>query len=172
MRNKQEIKISSPEPTDGLGVNRLVATSPPLDTNSVYCNLLQCTHFDCTSICAKQNGEIVGFVSGYIIPNCPNTLFVWQVAVAESARGQGLAIRMLNELLERPSCLEVDYVETTITASNEASQALFRKFAQGLATTASIFAGFDEKAHFEGQHESEQLWRIGPIPKTQTRLLV
>lgn len=172
LRKEQEIEIGPPLTLDGTAVNRLVASCPPLDTNSVYCNLLQCTHFDDTSICAKCNGELVGFVSGYIIPKQCNTLFIWQVAVADSARGQGLAIRMLNELLELPSCREVDLVETTITPSNEASQALFRKFADQHATTATIIPGFEQNTHFDGQHESEQLWRIGPITKTQPRLLI
>lgn len=155
-----------------MALNRLVEASPPLDTNSVYCNLLQCEHFSETSVCARQDDELVGFISGYRIPNRPDTLFVWQVVVAESVRGQGLAFRMLNELLERPSCSGVYFVETTITASNNASQALFRKFADRLAAPAGITPGFDENRHFDGQHESEQLWRIGPVSKTKTRLLI
>lgn len=172
MRNKTEVQIDFPEPCDGAELNRLVASSPPLDTNSVYCNLLQCTHFYETSICAKYDGELVGFVSGYRIPKRANTLFVWQVVVAESVRGQGLASRMLAELLNRPACSAVDYVETTISPSNKASQTLFKKLAHTLAAPISLSMGFDVEEHFEGQHESEELWRIGPISKIQTRLLI
>jgi L-2,4-diaminobutyric acid acetyltransferase len=114
---------------------------------------------------------MVGFISGYLLPRRPDTLFVWQVVVAESVRGQGLALRMLNTLLERPACGDVDFVETTITASNTASQALFRKWAAQLPTGAVQTPCFDKHTHFEGRHESEQLWRIGPIPNPSTRRL-
>jgi L-2,4-diaminobutyric acid acetyltransferase len=167
-----EVKLCRPEPTDGFEVHGLVEASPPLDPNSVYCNLLQCTHFDGTSICAKQAGRLLGFVSGYIIPTRPDTLFIWQVVVAERARGLGLAGKMLDALLEGPECGDVDYVETTITSSNTASQALFKKFAATHGAHPSIKEGFDRKLHFQDHHESEELWRIGPFPNTKKRLLI
>jgi L-2,4-diaminobutyric acid acetyltransferase len=169
LQNNTDIIIGRPAARDGAELNRLVAASPPLDTNSVYCNLLQCTHFRDTAVCARSEGRMVGFVSGYLIPARPDTLFVWQVVVAESARGRGLAIRMLTDLLERGSCRQAQYVETTITPVNTASQALFRKLAGTLDAAINVMPGFDREQHFEGRHESEELWRIGPIPKTQTR---
>ncbi len=129
----------------------------------MYCNLLQCTHFQDTCICAKSDGKLVGFVSGYLLPAKPDTLFVWQVVVAEEARGQGLAIRMLQALLKQPACQNVDFIETTITPDNAASQALFKRLADTLSTEARILQGFDKSEHFNGQHESEELWHIGPI---------
>ena len=172
MPTTTQIIIDSPVSTDGFELNQLIGKSPPLDPNSVYCNLLQCAHFGGTSVCAKLDEQLVGFVSGYIIPTRPDTLFIWQVVVAESARGQGLAGRMLDALLERPECGEVDYIETTITPSNKASQALFNKFAATHGAEPSITAGFDRKLHFKDHHESEELWRIGPFPNPKTRLLI
>src|SRR5690606_42164986 len=65
----------------------LVARCQPLDTNSVYCNLLQCSDFADTAIAAEDaNGQLVGFISGYRPPSRPDTLFVWQVAVDASMR--------------------------------------------------------------------------------------
>lgn len=163
LQNSNEITMGPPAASDGYELNRLVQESPPLDPNSVYCNLLQCTHFHSTSICARQAGIMVGFISGYRIPDRPNTLFVWQVVVAAAARGQGLASRMLTELLQRPLNRDIQFVETTITPSNKASQALFSKLAKSLGTQADISAGFDRDEHFDGKHESEELWRIGPL---------
>jgi L-2,4-diaminobutyric acid acetyltransferase len=106
---------------------------------------------------------MAGFISGYLIPERPDTLFVWQVVVAENFRGQGLAGRMLLALMEQPACKNVRFIETTITPSNEASAALFRKFARRIGAEVLVSEGFDEHLHFGGQHESEQLWRIGPV---------
>ncbi len=159
----EEIELYSPTAADGFDLNELVAASPPLDPNSVYCNLLQCTHFEGTSIGAKQTGKLVGFISGYRIPSRPNTLFVWQVVVAEPARGCGLATRMLNGLLSRPDCSGVEYLETTITEANQASWALFTRFAKQSGGTLSVSDGFDRETHFNGKHDSEKLLRIGPL---------
>jgi len=167
-----EIEITPPQSTDGMALNDLVQACPPLDGNSIYCNLLQCTHFQDTCICAKLGEELVGFVSAYVLPSDPNTLFVWQVAVGEQARGQGLAQRMILALLERPACGNVTQIDTTITPSNKASQALFTKVAGALSAPVRLAEGFDRKKHFNNEHESEQLWHIGPIPKVKTRLLI
>ncbi len=163
MQNKQTIELSHPTALDGHAVNRLVAASPPLDSNSTYCNLLQCMHFSDTCVCAKLDGAVVGFVSGYLIPSRPATLFIWQVAVAESARGQGLATRMLRELIASPACGNVKYLETTITGSNEASWILFRRLTASLGAELEVAIAFDSKTHFHGDHETEQLLRIGPL---------
>lgn len=79
---------------------------------------------------------------------------------------------MLNALLDQPACRNVDFVETTITPDNKASQALFTKLAETLSTNVQILPGFDKSLHFQGKHDSEELWHIGPIPKQKTRLLI
>ncbi|MCW8355822.1 diaminobutyrate acetyltransferase [Marinomonas pontica] len=162
--NSKKIVFSAPSAADGMAIHQLVASCPPLDTNSVYCNLLQASHFSDTSIAARLvDGELVGFVSGYVIPNRPDTLFVWQVAVSEKARGQGLAKKMVSSLLERSSCSGVRFIETSITATNDGSWALFRRLADQLSTSLEESILFDKQDHFKGQHDTEHLVRIGPI---------
>jgi L-2,4-diaminobutyric acid acetyltransferase len=153
----------SPSLSDGMAVFQLVEKCPPLDTNSSYCNLLQCSHFSSTSVAALVDGELVGFVSGYAIPERPDTLFVWQVAVAEKARGIGLASRMLTHILGRSHCTGIAYLETTITEDNQASWALFEGLAKGLSADLQSSGWMDREAHFSGQHDSEALVRIGPF---------
>lgn len=153
-------------PASGLGhaVYELVQNCPPLDPNSMYCNLLQCSHFAETSVAALRDGELVGFISGYLIPGKEEqTLFVWQVAVAESARGCGLASSMLEHLLARPGCANVSYVETTITESNRASWCLFERLARTRQTELQRSVMFDQQRHFNGAHATEMLARVGPL---------
>lgn len=158
-----EIRLNQPGPADGLAVHRLVSACPPLDANSVYCNLLQCDHFRATSVCAKSGKELVGFVSGYRIPLRPHHYFVWQVAVAPAARGQGLARKMIREVLQRPACAGVTHLETTITASNEASWAMFLALARDLQAKTESVVVYDQEEHFGGLHESEKRLVIGPF---------
>jgi L-2,4-diaminobutyric acid acetyltransferase len=158
-----EIALRAPRAEDGAAVYQLIAECPPLDTNSMYCNLLQCAHFSATSVAAELNGELVGFISGYIQPDQPDTLFIWQVAVGEKARGQGLAGRMLKEILARPACAAVRFIETTITPDNRASWALFESLTNKLGTEIQRSVMFERQQHFAGQHETEMLARIGPV---------
>ncbi|MFD1215717.1 diaminobutyrate acetyltransferase [Microbulbifer celer] len=159
----KKVVLRRPVSEDGAHVHDLIGRCPPLDENSIYCNLLQTSHFSATSVAAELNGALVGFISGYIVPDRPDTLFVWQVAVAEQGRGMGLAGRMLREILQRPACSEVRFVETTITPDNDASWALFRSLARKLEAECNDSVMFDRERHFLGRHDSEMLLRIGPF---------
>jgi L-2,4-diaminobutyric acid acetyltransferase len=105
-------------------------------------------------------------VTGYRRPEVPDTLFVWQVAVDERARGEGLAGRMLDTLIE--SSDEVNHLETTITPDNEASIALFTKFAERWDAEVERKELFDEEL-LGDDHLPENRFRIGPF-RTKGRL--
>lgn len=160
------ITLREPDARDGAAVARLVAACPPLDHNSTYCNLLQCSHFANTSVAAFDGEQMVGFISGYLIPNRPDTLFVWQVAVAETARGLGLATAMIANILDRPANHDVRWIETTITETNEASWTLFKRYAHKRNAPFEQDILFHRDKHFHGQHDTEFLLRIGPFART------
>lgn len=161
------ITLSQPTAEVGVQVHRLISQCPPLDPNSMYCNLLQSSHFSETAVAASIGDELVGFVSGYRIPQRPGTLFVWQVAVGEKARGQGLATRMLKAILVRPVNQDINRIETTITPNNQASWALFEGLAKKLDTQIGSAVMFDKTRHFAGQHETEMLVKVGPFKAVQ-----
>lgn len=169
---KDELELRHPRSTDGFQLNQLVSTSPPLDTNSVYCNLLQCQHFADTSVAALMNGELVGFISGYTLPNDAETLFIWQVVVAESFRGQGLAKRMLNWLVAQSSTESARHLITSITPDNQASWGLFEGLAHAWQAQVCKSMLFERERHFASQHDDEYLLRISPLPNRQQQSLV
>lgn len=157
--------LRKPHSTDGAALHALIAACPPLDPNSLYCNLLQCSHFADSAVVAEREGELLGAISGYRLPQAPDTLFVWQVAVSPAARGLGLGKRMLLELVQRDAADDpVRALHTTITANNDASWRLFRSFARALGSELSNEVLFASETHFKGQHASEHLVRIGPLP--------
>ena len=164
--------LRAPTPNDGASVFRLISRCPPLDINSMYCNLLQCTHFAGTSVAAVQsdnsNEELVGFISAYLLPEREDTLFIWQVAVDERARGIGLAGNMLKHILNRPQCSQITHLETTITESNKASWALFESLANKLGAPLQKSVMFDRDKHLAGEHDTEFLVHIGPFKFAQT----
>lgn len=157
------ITLRAPESADGPNLHKLINACKPLDENSMYCNLLQCTHFADTCVAAEKDGKLVGFISGYLPPKQADTLFVWQVAVSKEARGHGLAKRMLDDLLNREATENVRFIETTITPDNDASWAMFRGYAYKHGYPTETFILFDSRIHFAGEHTEEHLLRIGPF---------
>lgn len=129
MSELDDIVLRSPTIEDGMVAFRLVGKCPPLDVNSSYCYFLQCSHFASTSVVAVKGRQLVGFISGYSVSERADTLFVWQVAVDEQARGLGLASQMLAHILARPQCAAVHFLETTITETNQAPWTLFKALA-------------------------------------------
>ncbi len=162
-----DLIIRKPDGVDGYDVHSLIANCPPLDPNSIYCNLLQCQHFSNTSVIAidQLSQKVVGFISAYIKPGDSSTLFVWQVAVSELARGQGLAKKMLLNILDRDTHKSLQYIETTITDDNPGSWALFGSIAKMLNTELIRSELFTKELHFQGVHDTENLVRIGPFQR-------
>lgn len=151
--------LRAPEVSDGAAFWRMAKDTEVLDLNSSYSYLLWCRDFADTSVIAELDGEPAGFVTGYVRPDSPNTLLIWQVAVTEAARGEGLASIMLDELAVRT---RADSLETTITADNGASNALFSRFAERHGADHDVSPLFTPEDYPDG-HDTEYLHRIGPI---------
>ncbi|MFX4287063.1 diaminobutyrate acetyltransferase [Janibacter sp. G349] len=153
--------LRPPTVQDGGAMWRVARDSQTLDLNSSYAYLLWARDFAATSVVAERDGAVVGFVSGYLRPDSPETLMVWQVAVDADQRGHGLAGRMLDHLAEHVP--GVTMLETTITDDNGASRALFARFARtrdAQHEETDLFV----KAHFPDEgHDPEVLHRIGPF---------
>lgn len=165
------VRLRAPRGTDGAAIWSLIQKQPSLDDNSLYCNLLQSTHFAGTCTLAEIDEKIVGWVSGYIPPEQQDTLFIWQVCVDPAAQGHGLGRRLIADVLSRPACRHVTMLECTITDSNEPSWALFRSIARRLGAQLQQVDHFTRDGHFAGRHDSEFAVRIGPFDQEQfTRL--
>lgn len=157
-----------PQAEDGAAIWDLVQNCKPLDENSMYCNMIQCDHFAETCVVAELNGDVVGWISAYVLPNDPETLFVWQVAVSEAARGAGLGALMLQAISNREVCDDVTRIQTTITSDNEASWALFRKFGKTQGSKLDAEAYYTQEVHFQDQHKTEHLVTI-PLAKAMAQ---
>ena len=154
--------LRPPSPEDGAAIHQLIEQSPPLDVNSCYAYLLQTVHFADTCVVAKDSDNtIAAYISAYIPPKKSNTLFVWQVAVAEAYRGQRLAAQMIQHLLRRPVCAAVQYIETTVSPSNQSSAKLFKHLAAQLNAPCVVSELFSAELFGHGTHEAEELFRIG-----------
>lgn len=159
------VHFRQPEVADAASIWCLVRESGALDVNSQYAYLLICDHFARTSVvaCDAQN-RLIAFVAAYSPPHKSDTVFVWQVGVSAAWRKQGLAKRLLHQLLQLPACKDTNFLEATVTPSNVASRRLFAALARDVQAELNISAGY-EACHFstESSHEAEELFRIGPF---------
>lgn len=163
---EDDIKLRQPNIDDGAEIWRVVKESGTLDLNSAYLYLLLCKDFADTCVVAERDGRICGFVTGYRPPGRDDVIFLWQVGVDADARGRGLAKRMLASFLK--GAPGARYLETTISPSNAASQALFRGVARDLGTECAVSACFRAAQFPGGGHEDEELYRIGPFDPART----
>ncbi|HEX5116486.1 MAG TPA: diaminobutyrate acetyltransferase [Pseudonocardiaceae bacterium] len=157
-----DITFDVPGLPDAAKLWRIAKDSAALDLNSSYAYLLWCRDFADTSVVARYQGDVIGFVTGYRRPTSMDTLLVWQVAVDDSHRGHGVAARLLDDLLNRLVPQGIRYMETTVTEDNTASNRLFQSLAlrrrAGIDRT-ELFGSAD----FPDDHETEFRYRIGPL---------
>jgi L-2,4-diaminobutyric acid acetyltransferase len=168
---ESKISYRRPDIRDGAQIHALVKACKNLDLNSLYSYLLLCKHFSDTCVVAEENGEIIAFLSGYIPPGSQSVFFVWQVAVDERMRNQGMAKSLLVRALKRESCINCRFIETTITPDNYASMKLFSSFAAHLKAPLEENICFSEKDFGLEHHYDEYLFRIGPFDVNQINYL-
>jgi L-2,4-diaminobutyric acid acetyltransferase len=152
-----------PKTDDGKYFWEIAKASKTLDVNSIYHYLIMCRHFGKTCLAAEKQGRVVGFITAYIPPGSPDTVFVWQVAVDEKERGQGLGVQMLVTLFKKLKILNIKHLDATITPSNQASVKLFMAVARELKSSFEFEKEFFPAVNFgENIHEPEILFHIGP----------
>jgi L-2,4-diaminobutyric acid acetyltransferase len=152
------LTISRPSEEDGGAMWRMARDSRTLDLNSSYSYLLMARDFAQTCAVARHGDRPVGFVTGYLRPDEPSTLVVWQVAVDDGYRGAGVANALVNHLVDQGP----RHLETTITSDNAASIRLFTSVAEqrrAELTTSELFS----TDMFPDGHAAELLYRIGPL---------
>lgn len=141
-----------------------------LDNNSVYQYIMMAHYFADTCVVAKLDQELVGFITAFIPPEQPDTVFVWQIGVDPKHSGKGVGSRLLEQLFNQVRAKGVQYVEATITPSNEASQALFEKFANQHQTSCSVQSFFTKDLFPDhDQYEMELKFIVGPLRKIRTK---
>ncbi|WP_328401992.1 diaminobutyrate acetyltransferase [Nocardia sp. NBC_00403] len=159
------VVLRAPRVGDAADIWRIAKNSHVLDTNSSYAYLLWCRDFPGTSVVAEVGGRVVGFVIGYVRPQAPYTVFVWQVAVERAQQGRGIGAALLDKLLDTVAEAGVSVLETTIAPDNPGSIAMFTAVARrrdARITKRPLF----EPGVFPDSHAAEDLYRIAPTART------
>lgn len=154
--------VRPPLVEDGAHIWQIAHDSGVLDANSSYAYLMWCRDFAATSVIAEIGSTVAGFAIGYRRPERPDTLFVWQVAVDHPYRGFGLGVTMLEQLLDNLAGQGITALETTITADNAVSIAMFGTLARRRGALMRDSALFETHV-FPDSHQAERLYLIAPL---------
>ncbi len=139
-------------------------------TSPVACRTLA-GHFANVCLVAERLGRPVGFVSAFVRTSAPEILTVWRISVAEGERGHGLGYTLLDHLLSRPACRQVELLEAAISKSNTASRAVFAALSRELGVPFEVASGLTSKLFPGGIPDNEDLVRLGPFPPQRRALL-
>ncbi|OLT50994.1 diaminobutyrate acetyltransferase [Cellulosimicrobium sp. CUA-896] len=159
--------VRRPTAADGAAMWRVARDSGELDLNSSYAYVLLAEHFAETCRVAvvpdetAAGGErVVGFVTGYRLPDDVAHLFVWQIAVDAVVRGRGIAGRMLDALVD--AAPDVTTLKTTVAEENVASRTLFVRWAARRGATIETTPLFTAD-QFPDAHADEPLLVIDGV---------
>ena len=166
--SSSQLHLDYPKLSEVSDIFNLISSSKKLDNNSNYLYLLLCHHYSDTCSIAKINNKIVGFTSSYILPKRMDTLFIWQVVVNENFRNQGIALKMLIDILNREACKDIDHINVTVSPFNKPSRALFKALAIELGANIKEQTLF-KKEHFIDNHDDENLLIISPLTNIKHR---
>jgi L-2,4-diaminobutyric acid acetyltransferase len=154
------VEVRSALAHDAARMWELARNCDTLDTNSCYAYLLMCRDFSATTVVALVDAQLVGFVTAYVPPERRDVLFVWQVAVQAEMRQQGIAKKLLLELLTRAVRQGVRALEATVTPSNLGSRRLFASLAKERRAKLTFQEGFSADDFGSAQHEAEETLRM------------
>ncbi len=163
-KTTKQITFEKPEVEDGADMWNMAKDST-LDLNSSYKYVMMCEYFSETCVVAKEDNNLVGFVTAFIPPEHEDVVFVWQVCVDPAKRGEKIASKMLDALLAREGCKQIRYLEATVTPSNNASQSLFHRLAHDHNTECEVTECFSEELFPGDEHEAELTFRVGPLSR-------
>jgi L-2,4-diaminobutyric acid acetyltransferase len=160
------MEIFEPTKEDGDKVYDLIDRLQYLDLNASYCYSMLCDYFKQTCAVIKESKDsdkVYGFVSGFLKPSEPSTLFIWQIGLDPELKGQGFGKRLLFHVVDKNKKVLTD-LETTITDTNVPSRKLFESLAREYKAdiSKSVYLEGDQIAGAEG-HEPEMLYRIGKL---------
>jgi L-2,4-diaminobutyric acid acetyltransferase len=156
---RPDLEIGPPREGDGRQLWTVARAAGGLDVNPSYAYLLWVRDFAATTAVARDGDRVAAYCTGYLRPDQPDTYFVWQVAVDPDYRRRGLGLRLLDEVVDRTGARAL---EATVTPDNDASHALFTRFAasrQAKREQRPLFAASD----FPDGHDPEDLLRIAPL---------
>lgn len=124
-----------------------------LDRNSSYLYALHCLHFRDTSLVAKKDGKVVGFVIGYRIPKSPQIQFIWQYGLEQPFDSQDNVVELVSHMLRLEADKGLAGLDVSLDLAHHDALRLFTVIAMrfSLITQVEAFDGDEVMIHLESR---------------------
>lgn len=152
--------LRTPEPVDGVRIAALAEGLASGNARDIPEALVGRGAFRETSVLAELDGQLLGWISAYILPYDPQTLFIWTVEVVEADRDVGISALMLGYLMRQEACAGVTRVQTVISCDEDRPWELFRRFARWQHSRMNVQPYFTQALTPHKRHENENLVTI------------
>jgi len=110
-----------------LNVYEFVSRCNLLENYAEHFYKIMLRYFCNSCFVADYNGNIVGFVLGFVSQVHDKTYFLWQIGIDESIRERGIGKMLLEKVEEEVRKLGCNRIELTIDPKNIPSKRLFEK---------------------------------------------
>jgi L-2,4-diaminobutyric acid acetyltransferase len=152
--------LRAPLPEDGARIAALAEDFVSRKARNIPETLVGRGAFRETSVLAELAGKLLGWVSAYILPYDPQTLFIWAVEVVKSEQNPGLSSLMLGYLMRQEPRAGLTRVQTVISCDEDRPWALFRQFARWQHSRLDIQPYFTQALTPHKRHENDNLVTI------------
>jgi L-2,4-diaminobutyric acid acetyltransferase len=139
-------------------IRSFVAGSPPLDLHTPYTYWVLLHWFSDYCFIAEEEEELAGFLTALPVPD--SGIFIWQIGVAHSFRGQGVGTRLLKAAADEARKRRAGWICFSIENGNAASLGLFRSFALSTGQNLEEMCGLELPAGTGGTFKDETLYGI------------
>ena len=152
--------LRAPVPEDGARIAALAKDFTSGKARDLPETLVGRGAFSETSVLAELDGKLLGWVSAYILPYDPQTLFIWTVEVVKVERNPELSSLMLGYLMRQEPCAGVTRVQTVISCDEDRPWTLFRRFARWQHSRMDIQPYFTQALTPHKRHENDNMVTI------------
>jgi ribosomal protein S18 acetylase RimI-like enzyme len=107
-------------------------------------------HFASTSLYAEREGELVGFLIGFVSPDHPDEAYIHFVGVRPDARARGLGRLLYERFFERSRALGRRRVRCVTSPTNHVSIAFHRTMGFSVEPGSVRVGDLDVKVDYDG----------------------
>jgi L-2,4-diaminobutyric acid acetyltransferase len=102
----------------------------PLGVHTGYTYWVMFHHFNESCFVIQDGGNIIGYVSGMKSQSHSDVFFLWQIGVAEEARGKGYSYLLLEKIFEAAKRMNCKKMQFSLEDLDGASFKSFSGFAR------------------------------------------
>ncbi len=121
------MNITTPNNDDFIKIHELTGKLEGLVQHPVHFYKIMTSYFGNSFFIAKDDNKLIAFVWGFISQTDKDVFFLWQIGIMKEYRGNMLAQKLMERLIEFAKQNNCKKVHATVETGNIASWKMFEK---------------------------------------------